>query len=292
MALIYQLITDKTPEYAYWQSLDQVESAARAERLRYIAVTRAKERFVFNKLPINDHAKIFAAPLYDVQSVKTEKITPSDLIFDPDRHQPELTPRFEPRMKIEWEYIQKSLTHALAKTARPSLQIMKEITPCNELHPKVRQLFNTPAIANRMMNRATIGSLANKLLANPTADLATAAKTLIADTGSNIDRCILVKIVSNLGKTALQKRIDEADIVLREIPIKFQHRDGVFHDGVVDLLFKEGDEWVLVDYQAIRVNQKCHSGLSDQKHRERMLGYAEGLRKMGIRIKASLLASD
>ncbi len=293
--IIYKLADYERPEFKYWQAVDHLRNEAEAERLRYVAATRAKKLLVINKIPFKGADKTFAAPFWDADSIKTEKKVLSDLEFVIGKPEPVPQPRNLSRMKIEWEYIRKSLTHAIAKTAVPSIQIANPSTafsPNNERHSKVLCPMNTPDIPCKLDSGASIGSMANKLLANHSADLATSAKTLIADTGSKIDRCVLIKIVNNLKKKALQKRIDNAGTVLRDIPLKFQHHDGIFYDGMIDLLFKEDDGWVLVDFQAIRVNRKCNINKVNQEYERQMSIYTEGLRKIGINVKESVLASD
>ena len=132
--------------------------------------------------------------------------------------------------------------------------------------------------------------MVNKLAANHSADLATSAKTLIADTRSKLDRCVLVNLVSNLKNSKLQKRIDLADTVLREIPLKFQDHDGNYYDVTLDLLFKEDDAWVLVDYQALRINRKSDLNKEKQKYESQLSLYKQGLRKIGLNVKESVLA--
>jgi len=292
--IIYKLANLETPEYKTWQEADRLRNEAKAEQLRYVAATRAKTILVINKIPFEGSAKTFAAPFYDINRIKTEKIALSDFKFIPGKPEPALQLREASRMKIEWDYNHKTRTYAIAKIAVPSIRIdnaLSAFSPSSERHSKVLYPINAPGLPCGLLPRATIGSMTNKLLTNHSADLAASAKTLITDTGSKIGRCVLVKIVSDLKKQALQKRIDNADAVLREIPIKFQHHDGTFYDGIIDLLFKEDDGWVLVDYQAIRINRKSNPNKLNQKYTKRMSLYTKGLRKIGINVKESVLAS-
>jgi len=289
--IIYKLANLETSEYKTWQVIDQLRNEALAERLRYVAATRARTLFVIHKIPFKGTARTFAAPFYHTDQVKTEKIALSDFKFVPDKPEPAPQPCNVPQMEIEWERIRKSRTHAIAKITAPSIRIDDALTPFSPDSGRSDNI-NAAELSGGLISRETIGSMANKLLANDSAGLAASAKTLITDTVSKIGRCVLVKIVSDLKKTALQKRIDNAGEVLREIPIKFKHHDGTFYDGVIDLLFKEDDGWVLVDFQAIRVDRKYDINKQKQKQEKRMSLYRKGLRKIGICVKESVLVSN
>ncbi len=293
--IIYKLANLETVEYKTWQAADHLNNEAEAERFRYVAATCAKMLLVINKTSFKGIAKTFAAPFYDADLIKTEKIAISDLKFIPSKPEPVPQPRKASQMQIEWEYIHKSQTNAIAKTAKPSIRINNPSTafsPNSERHSKAFYHTNAPELSGELTPKITIGSMANKLLASHSVDLATAAKTLIADMGVNTERCVLVKIVSNLKRKALQKRIDNASTVLREIPLKFQHNSGIFIDSMIDLLFEEDDGWVLVGYQAIRVDRKCNQNKVKQKYTRQMSLYTEALRKIGINVKESVLVSD
>lgn len=291
--IIYPIGKHETPEYQDWRDVDRVERQAERARLRYIAAACVGDALVINKLPLELSPQALAIPFHCVEPIKREIIALSDFAFQPDQPEQAFEPREESRLKIEWEYIQTALTHARTKIAAPSIQVENAVTASastGDKHAQVSRPLNVMESEFGSFSQMTIGSLVNKLLANHSTDPATAAKTLIADAGSRIERCALVKIFESLKKNALQKRIDDADAVMREVPIKCQNKDGVYLDGVIDLLFKEAGKWVLVDYQAIRLNPQDHCDKADRHHRERMARYVRGLRQMGIHVKESILA--
>ncbi len=291
--IIYPIGKHERPEYQDWRKVDQLERQAERERLRYISAACVGDALVINKLPMEFSPEALAAPFHDAEPLKTETIALSDFVFQPDQPEQAVEPREEPRLKIEWEYIQTSLTHARTKIATPSIRVDSAATvsaSTGDRRVQVSRPLNVMETEFGSSTQMTLGSLVNKLLANHSTDPATAAKTLIADAGSRIERCVLVKIVERLKKTDLQKRIEQSDAVMREVPIKFQNKDGIYLDGVIDLLFKEADQWVLVDYQAIRLNHQGNCHKEDQHHRERMARYSRGLRRMGIHVKESILA--
>ena len=100
-----------------------------------------------------------------------------------------------------------------------------------------------------------------------------------------------MSIVKSLHKKNLSKRIEKSKTVLREVPIKFKSSDGIFYDGNIDLLFEEDDGWVLVDYKAITVADEKEKKRVEGKYRGQLQIYAEGLKKVGIKVKESMIVT-
>ncbi|WP_035186265.1 UvrD-helicase domain-containing protein [Alteribacter aurantiacus] len=68
------------------------------------------------------------------------------------------------------------------------------------------------------------------------------------------------ELVDDFAKSTLFSRISQADHVLTEVPFTYQE-NATIHNGIIDLVFKEGAEWVIVDYKTDRL--KKEEDLSD-----------------------------
>jgi len=86
------------------------------------------------------------------------------------------------------------------------------------------------------------------------------------------------KLVERALKSELFKRVAKADEVYRELPFVADAME-----GKIDLLFREGDRWVLVDY-------KTDAQPDVERYRKQMQAYVDALRQIaGIAVAEQLL---
>jgi ATP-dependent exoDNAse (exonuclease V) beta subunit len=90
-------------------------------------------------------------------------------------------------------------------------------------------------------------------------------------------------LVARALQSELMARVQRAAEVYRELPFALVLPDGALLEGKLDLLFREGHRWVLVDY-------KTDGKPAPEKYREQMQAYADALLKTaGIEVAESLL---
>ena len=86
------------------------------------------------------------------------------------------------------------------------------------------------------------------------------------------------KLVEQALKSELFKRVAKAEEVYRELPFVAGAME-----GKIDLLFREGDRWVLVDY-------KTDAQPDVERYRKQMQAYVDALRQVaGIAVAEQLL---
>ncbi len=90
-------------------------------------------------------------------------------------------------------------------------------------------------------------------------------------------------MVERALKSELLERVRRAAEVYRELPFALAQPDGALLEGKLDLLFRENNRWVLVDY-------KTDPRPESEKYRAQMRAYREALaRTAGVEVAESLL---
>lgn len=90
------------------------------------------------------------------------------------------------------------------------------------------------------------------------------------------------ELVARALQSELLRRAAKADEVYRELPFTIRTKTG-WMEGKMDLLFREGDRWTLVDY-------KTNAQPDAERYREQMAAYREALRDAaGIVVTETLL---
>ena len=113
------------------------------------------------------------------------------------------------------------------------------------------------------------------------------------------------KVINNFKKSELWKRINESENVLTEVPFKLKvnkedelykfiednmnsieeeffanKREDIILSGVIDLVFKEEDSWVIVDYKTDRVEDESEFKLLEKAYRPQIDLYEKIWKKM------------
>jgi ATP-dependent helicase/nuclease subunit A len=86
--------------------------------------------------------------------------------------------------------------------------------------------------------------------------------------------CLSITIESDLFQRALS-----ADLILRETPLMYPHEDGSRVQGVIDLLFREGKTWTVVDYKTDRVVGVESMKTAAIRYESQMEFYSKGVMK-------------
>ncbi len=87
----------------------------------------------------------------------------------------------------------------------------------------------------------------------------------------------LASLARACTSSTLWRRVRDSECVLREKPI-IAMVDGDFYKGVPDLMFKEGEGWVVADYK---------TALPDSlgEYKEQLAGYVNALQASGVKVK-------
>ena len=88
-------------------------------------------------------------------------------------------------------------------------------------------------------------------------------------------------------QTDLFGRIARANEIHRELPFTLQKGETIV-EGIMDLIFKEGNEWFLVDYKTDRVD-KSQAETHAERYRLQLEAYAEALQIIGGMRAAKIL---
>ena len=99
---------------------------------------------------------------------------------------------------------------------------------------------------------------------------------------------LLLAVVERVRSSRIWARAQAAERCLVEHPFLVQWQDGVLLEGVVDLLFREPEGWVLVDYKTDPVDEDFQARLP--RYQEQVRHYADAWRRMsGEPIKEALV---
>ncbi|MFW6027044.1 MAG: PD-(D/E)XK nuclease family protein, partial [Candidatus Woesearchaeota archaeon] len=106
------------------------------------------------------------------------------------------------------------------------------------------------------------------------------------------------KVINNFKKSELWKRINESENVLTEVPFKLKvnkedelykfiednmnsiEKEDIILSGVIDLVFKEDDSWVIVDYKTDRVEAESEFKLLKKAYKPQIDLYEKIWKKM------------
>jgi ATP-dependent helicase/nuclease subunit A len=96
------------------------------------------------------------------------------------------------------------------------------------------------------------------------------------------------ELLQTVLDSSLFARVKSADEVLREVPFSVK-RDGGMVEGYMDLLFREGEKWVLVDYKTDRVTKSDAENYA-RNYKSQLDAYAEALEKIAkIRVAEKIV---
>ena len=61
------------------------------------------------------------------------------------------------------------------------------------------------------------------------------------------------RVLERFRASELSRRMEAAEIILREVPYHLEGDDGGLQSGAIDALFKEGERWVLVEFKTDQI---------------------------------------
>ncbi len=288
----------KNLQAAEWKeaSLDaKKHEQAEAVRLRYVAATRAKELFLFNRLEyggqekklIKNMAEAFAAPFFDEEGHERWCFDLEALDLDPLRHAALPAPKLHP------EWIGEETALAEAQTRRrdlaiPSLVVANPSTAALDAQPtSLRVEYEEAAEVAELLpsDRRMLGTLVHRLLELEPTDPETLAAELCRSEAPELAPRLVVDAYRQIRGNAIFEQVRHAKRLFREMPLLFTDSDGTAYHGVIDLLFETPQGWVIVDYKTTLIADEEKRKAVEQHYAAQMALYQRGLEQLGLKVK-------
>ena len=244
----------KTENYNDKQSWDKKRSSAEEERIRYVAMTRARDFLAISLLDDVNSQEIIKIPpdymkRYDGSELNIIRERSYSVLqsFLPEMKKKSPQERF--RAKEEWE---RSLD-IIRNRSREGLNIKTptEMVEKDEWY----QVYKISGHDDGARFGLFIHSLLEKIdWENPQM----LEKIAFAEgREKGMDEAKIregIELVRNTLKSSLIKRVIDSKNYQKEVPFSFE-KNGVIYEGVMDLVFKEGDGLFVVDFKTDSVNK-------------------------------------
>lgn len=277
------------------QAVDNEKNQAEVERLRYVVATRAENHFIFNDFNDCKNAKgnfvsHFFNNLNDLviqEKIDTSKYKFNDVYISANEIQPEYDSSAE-KEKNQWlkEY---SDTKSKAEVLR-----YKKLSP-SRLSDDILAEDKTIEIKFELKDDDYIGFLAVKnkssdVLGNVVHKAMEYLEKVNENQIKNLIESLIkeynltetvenvLKIIKKIREHPVYKRSLKSKEVYRELPVKFTDEENNLYDGVIDLLFKENDKWILADYKISSNDEKTLI----KKYEKQLRAYQFGLKQSGL----------
>ena len=289
----------KLLEYDAVLGLNQEKERAEEERLRYVAATRAADYLVFNRLNVELKSRqiedSFIFPYYaslDGDNVDEEIIEIDHGMFSmPANYYPQVTPGNNKKLAKEAAAWRAKLDGAIERGGVPVFSVINpssyrpglseglevEISADGIDRVMIENRLDAPAIGTVIHRLLEVGDrLDNEQIENY-------AAMLLEREGVSTAHADIMGIFRAITASHLYKRSLQAENVYRELPLVFAHNGGLVH-GIVDLLFREGSTWVLVDYKVLMDPAGNSEESLKEKYAAQIELYAAGLSRLGIEV--------
>lgn len=277
------------------QAIDKEKNEAEVERLRYVVATRAENHFIFNNFPHNTNTKNkFISHFFNNldKSVVQEEIDTDEFEFtDVYTSCKEIKPEYDASIekeKNEW-FKQYSDTKNKAeifkyKKLSPSKLTDNILSEEDNIDIKFELKDNdyTGFYAVKSKSSDMLGNLIHKIMEHIETVQPNSINQFIQalikeyNLSETVENILI--IVNKIREHSVYQRALKAKEVHRELPIKFTDEDNNIYDGVIDLLFRENDKWILADY---KISQKNENILKN-KYEKQLRAYSYGLKQSGL----------
>jgi len=267
---------------------DRLRDGAEAERLRYVAATRAQEQLLINHVPFKTQGSVFARLFTDTaDEALVEKVPIRDLQNQPAVSLSVLSATITGEScESAFDRIRKSRQATIKELSQPSLRVARpsDITrPATSGPMNVTVLFDPTELQYVVKGtRATqVGTMVHQLLQHEPDDVELAAQRIIEAEHSNIAPNVLIERYNRI-RTNVAPLLEDAQRVFKEVPIKFTAEDGQCFDGIIDLLVQASNgKWILVDYKTVHIEDGQAEHVR-QVYEKQLNAYEEGLKQVGI----------
>ena len=282
-------------EFRRLQRADQEREEAEAERLRYVATTRAKDVLLINRIEHPKTDKCFLTRFHPAPGTERGETFPiQNLERVVGVSLAKLPPRRDAKLAQAIEHARAHRDAAVEAVAKVTFASVSPSTVDSDGETEIRLELEISedgglsAIAQGT-RRATLGTLAHRLLELDPPNVAECAGALVEQHGLDIAPKDLALLVEKVKQKEIMQEASKSTQVYRELPLSFRGADGVYYDGVVDLLFRGTDGWTLVDYKIVEADSEVRRKQLEQEYAGQMEAYAEGLKQMGIVVTRKVL---
>ncbi len=266
-----------------WQEYKEEEEKyqnAEETRLLYVAATRAKDLLIISKS--NKDKSMSKNPWKPLL-----ELTESPWVIKPSQISP---PQLKDEEEISIEDLRKARQAFSSWTPPLSLPSYESFTPSTS-----DKSLEGVEIKKARGGGAAWGSVIHRILegiVKGEEDLNTLIDLTLTENNLSLERKDeVLTILKNIKKSSLWQRIENAEIKITEVPFAYKVDKGhtpQLISGVIDLVFKEGDEWVIVDYKTDRVEEEKSLKALTAKYTEQIKAYALAWEDIvGERVKAA-----
>jgi ATP-dependent helicase/nuclease subunit A len=275
-----------TPGWEDLETIDKAQAEAEEIRLFYVAVTRARE-FLILPLPESGSGK---GSFYGL--VTREEWPPNATISADGPIADDLFPR---RTVAPGDLVPSAESEAVDQARREFAERRAALLDALPLAPRVVSpsllkavtggaTVPPPAASRRDSSRArALGQLVHGALERcdfTGDDHAAWVERLLPHHPplGDPDRADIARLLRSAADHPVMARARNARRVLREVPFSYRHREGVYVDGMVDLLIEEADGLTVVDFKTDRTGREGVDAIF-QRYRGQALAYAIGVTK-------------
>lgn len=264
-----------------WSSLAEKEELflqAERTRLNYVAATRAGSMLVVSVHQSSKMVKSIFLPGGSAESVMDTPLEEPVEVVEPPR---ELLAGEINDTQMERCCDSRRDGLALALGATYTLKRAKQDSDSAEsvsLRLDEAETGSDPELA------ADLGVIMHSLLeaAYDEEQLTALARQLLPEHGLSVDMAeVLAAKAVRVRKSALWKRAETALHCFREVPFTVTgDEDGtVLQRGVIDLVFKENDGWIIVDYKSDHISKYADIQAAAKRHAPQLNAYAKAWEK-------------
>lgn len=231
----------KTKDWETWEAEETNYQVAEEERLLYVAATRAKEALIISKSgndSKNPWERLF-------KNVKEEDIIDLKTLDPEVQKASDLQKNLVPLPEILEEPWSVSLWEAT----------YSQTTPTED--KDLKALWEGERAAGGGKSWGTLVHSALEYLIKHKLPEESLLRHWLEESGLESERLEeLKKLLQDFQKSQLWQRIQSSPEVYTEVPFHLkEEKDGkpVFLSGIIDLVFKEGESWIIVDYKTDRL---------------------------------------
>ncbi len=235
------------PDWHTHQSLEQEYQQAEADRLLYVAATRAKQLLVVSTYPEKSDKGAWK-DLYPYLAGVEELESPAS------------SPIAFPKGKISKKEFEKGINEINEKIVRSKTPAyVTETVTAQAKSPSGQTPFNVGTGRGMSWGRI-IHRMLESLARDETCNLDLMAENLLREEERSLsEKDAVIATVREVVKSSLWERMKKADKALFEVPFSTRV-DGrgkpKVMSGTIDLAFREKDGWVLADYKTDTVDDR------------------------------------
>ena len=233
------------PNWPTFQSLEQRYQQAEEERLLYVATTRAKQLLVISRYP-------------EKADKGGWKFLYPHLGGVPELEIPVKAAVSFPEGKVERDDFLTAQHETAQKIARSKLNSYEQKTVTSLAKESVEDAPWSQDSDQGMLWGRIIHRMIERIVRESSPDLALLAEFILEQEGAQLSKVdAVLEAIRAVVSSPLWKRIKESQNALAEVPFSLRiegEEVPAIISGTIDLVFKEPDGWVIVDYKTDKVN--------------------------------------